>query len=136
MFWRGGAVSELEAQMRLTSIARLSRGKEMRQRVLELAQAKVRDDEIAALFNGEGTQIAELRGESPAHRRAAHPSACRRPAARTTDAMAAFARLPERARTRRALETIDSFFLKVTFVCRGTFYLGCIVPERHTTAIN
>lgn len=52
--WRGGAVSELEVKMRVNSIARLSRGKEMHQRVLELAQAKMHDDEIAALLTKEG----------------------------------------------------------------------------------
>jgi DNA invertase Pin-like site-specific DNA recombinase len=52
--WRGGAVSELQVKMRVNSIARLSRGTELRERVLELAQTNMHDDEIAALLTKEG----------------------------------------------------------------------------------
>lgn len=52
--WRGGAVSELKVKMRVNSIAHLSRGTEMRERVLELARASMHDDEIAAVLTNEG----------------------------------------------------------------------------------
>ena len=52
--WRGGAVSELEVKMRVNSIAHLTRGAEMQERVLELARAKMHDDEIAAVLTSEG----------------------------------------------------------------------------------
>ena len=35
--WRGGAVTEIEVKMRVNSVAKLTRGMEMRERVLELA---------------------------------------------------------------------------------------------------
>ena len=52
--WRGGAVSELEVKMRVNSIAHLTRGAEMQERVLELARAKMHEDEIAAVLTSEG----------------------------------------------------------------------------------
>lgn len=52
--WRGGAVTEIEVKMRVGSVAKLSRGAEMQDRVLELAQAKMHDDDIAAVLTSEG----------------------------------------------------------------------------------
>jgi DNA invertase Pin-like site-specific DNA recombinase len=52
--WRGGAVSELEVKMNVNSVASLTRGLEMRDRVLDLARASMPDDEIAAVLTGEG----------------------------------------------------------------------------------
>lgn len=52
--WRGGAVTDLEVKMRVNSVTKLSRGSEMRNRVLELAQAGMPDDEIAAVLTDEG----------------------------------------------------------------------------------
>jgi DNA invertase Pin-like site-specific DNA recombinase len=52
--WRGGAVTEREVKMRVNSVANLTRGGEMRDRVLDLARAGVPDDEIAAVLTGEG----------------------------------------------------------------------------------
>jgi len=52
--WRGGAVTDLEVKMRVNSVATLTRGDEMRDRLLELAQAGVPDDEIARVLTGEG----------------------------------------------------------------------------------
>lgn len=52
--WRGGAVTEIEVKMRVGSVAKLSRGAEMRERVLELARSKMHDDEIAAVLTSEG----------------------------------------------------------------------------------
>ena len=52
--WRGGAVTDLEVKMRVNSVAKLSRGNEMRDRVLELAQAGMPDHEIASVLTDEG----------------------------------------------------------------------------------
>jgi len=52
--WRGGAVSELDVKRTVSAIAHLTRGEEMRQRLIELARAGVPDDEIAAVLTGEG----------------------------------------------------------------------------------
>ena len=52
--WRGGAVSEIDVKMRVGSVARLTRGGEMQQRVIELARAKMHDDEIAGILTCEG----------------------------------------------------------------------------------
>jgi DNA invertase Pin-like site-specific DNA recombinase len=52
--WRGGAVTEIGVKMRVGSVAKLSRGVEMRERVLELARTKMHDDEIAAVLTSEG----------------------------------------------------------------------------------
>jgi hypothetical protein len=52
--WRGGAVSEIDVKMRVGSVARLTRGDEMQQRVIELARTKMHDDEIASILTCEG----------------------------------------------------------------------------------
>jgi hypothetical protein len=52
--WRGGAVTNLEVKMRVNSIAKLQRGKEMRDRVLDLARGGMADVEIATVLTGEG----------------------------------------------------------------------------------
>jgi DNA invertase Pin-like site-specific DNA recombinase len=52
--WRGGAVTELEVRMIVNSIAKLTRGVEMRQRLLGLAREGVPDDDIAAILTREG----------------------------------------------------------------------------------
>jgi hypothetical protein len=52
--WRGGAVSEIEVNMRVSSVAHLSRGAEMQERVLDLARTKMHDDKIAAVLTSEG----------------------------------------------------------------------------------
>jgi DNA invertase Pin-like site-specific DNA recombinase len=52
--WRGGAVSNLEVKMKVNSIAQLTRGTEMRDRVLDLARNGIPDDEIAAALTSEG----------------------------------------------------------------------------------
>ena len=52
--WRGGAVSELSVLRPVTGIASLTRGAEMRERILELARDEMPDDEIAAALTREG----------------------------------------------------------------------------------
>lgn len=52
--WRGGAVSELAVSRLVASMASLTRGAEMRERILEFARAEVPDDEIAAILTEEG----------------------------------------------------------------------------------
>ncbi|MBB4383421.1 hypothetical protein [Bradyrhizobium sp. SBR1B] len=52
--WRGGAVTELEVKMSVNSVTRLTRGTEMRERLLALARDGVPDDEIAAILTHEG----------------------------------------------------------------------------------
>lgn len=52
--WRGGAVTDLEVKMPVCSIAKLTRGNEMCDRLLELAKAGMPDDEIAAILTSEG----------------------------------------------------------------------------------
>ena len=52
--WRGGAVSDLEVKMRVNSVASLTRGSEMRERLLDLAQSGMPDDEIARVLTREG----------------------------------------------------------------------------------
>ena len=52
--WRGGAVTELEVGMSVNSVTRLTRGTEMRARLLALARDGVPDDEIAAILTQEG----------------------------------------------------------------------------------
>lgn len=54
IIWRGGAVTDLEVKMRVNSVADLTRGDEMRDRLLELAQAGMLDDEIASVLTREG----------------------------------------------------------------------------------
>ena len=48
--WRGGAVTELDVKMRVTAIAKLARGDEMRARLLKLAKAGIPDNEIARIL--------------------------------------------------------------------------------------
>jgi DNA invertase Pin-like site-specific DNA recombinase len=52
--WRGGAVTELEVKMRVSSVANLARGTEMRGRLLDLVRAGVPDDEAATVLTSEG----------------------------------------------------------------------------------
>lgn len=52
--WRGGAVTRLEVKMRVTSLSKLARGEEMRQRALALAREGLDDDAIAAVLTSEG----------------------------------------------------------------------------------
>jgi hypothetical protein len=52
--WRGGAVSELDVKMKVNSVARLTRGAEMRERLLDLARDGLPDDEIAVILTVEG----------------------------------------------------------------------------------
>ena len=52
--WRGGAVTNLEVKVRVNSVLKLTRGTEMRDRVLDLARNGLPDDEIAATLTGEG----------------------------------------------------------------------------------
>ena len=52
--WRGGAITELEVKMRVNTITHLAKGAEMTERVLELARAKLHDDEIASILTDEG----------------------------------------------------------------------------------
>jgi DNA invertase Pin-like site-specific DNA recombinase len=52
--WRGGAVSNLDVKMKVNSVAKLTRGTEMRNRALELAGSGMPDDAIAAVLTGEG----------------------------------------------------------------------------------
>jgi DNA invertase Pin-like site-specific DNA recombinase len=52
--WRGGAVSELDVKMKVNALARLTRGAEMRERLLDLARAGLPDTEIAAILTAEG----------------------------------------------------------------------------------
>jgi hypothetical protein len=52
--WRGGAVSDLEVKLKVNSVMKLTRGPEMRSRVLDLARNGMPDDEIAATLTGEG----------------------------------------------------------------------------------
>lgn len=52
--WRGGTVTDLDVKMRVNSVAKLTRGKEMHDRTLELARAGVPDDEIAKGLTREG----------------------------------------------------------------------------------
>lgn len=52
--WRGGAVTELEVKMNVNSVAKLTRGQEMRARLLDLAKAGMPDDEIATVLTREG----------------------------------------------------------------------------------
>ena len=54
MVWRGGAVSNLDVKMKVNSVAKLTRGTEMRNRALELAGNGMPDDAIAAVLTGEG----------------------------------------------------------------------------------
>ena len=52
--WRGGAVTTLDVKMKVNSITMLTRGMEMRDRVLDLARDGIPDVEIATVLTGEG----------------------------------------------------------------------------------
>jgi DNA invertase Pin-like site-specific DNA recombinase len=52
--WRGGAVSDLEVKLKVNSVAKLTRGPEMHDRVLDLARDGIPDNEIAATLTNEG----------------------------------------------------------------------------------
>lgn len=52
--WRGGAVTSLDVKMRVNSVAKLTRGAEMRDRAIALARDGMYDDEIAAVLTREG----------------------------------------------------------------------------------
>jgi DNA invertase Pin-like site-specific DNA recombinase len=52
--WRGGAVTDLEVKMKVNSVGKLTRGTEMRDRVLGLARNGIPDGEIAAALTREG----------------------------------------------------------------------------------
>jgi DNA invertase Pin-like site-specific DNA recombinase len=52
--WRGGAVSDLEVKLKVNSVAKLARGTEMRDRVLDLARDGAPDDEIASTLTSKG----------------------------------------------------------------------------------
>jgi hypothetical protein len=58
--WRGGAVTDLEVKMNVNSVVKLTRGTEMRDRVLDLARAGMLDDEIADVLTGEGHRSPNL----------------------------------------------------------------------------
>ena len=52
--WRGGAMTELDVKMRVNAVANLTRGGEMRDRLLDLARAGMPDDEVATVLTAEG----------------------------------------------------------------------------------
>jgi hypothetical protein len=52
--WRGGAATNFEVKMKVNSVLKLTRGTEMRDRVLDLARNGLPDDEIASTLTGEG----------------------------------------------------------------------------------
>lgn len=52
--WRGGAVTRLEVKMRVSSLSKLARAEEMRERVLILAREGLYDDMIATVLTSEG----------------------------------------------------------------------------------
>ncbi|TBD93303.1 recombinase family protein [Rhizobium ruizarguesonis] len=52
--WRGGAVTDLHVKMKVNSVAKLTRGEELRARLLELALTGVPDDQIAEILTREG----------------------------------------------------------------------------------
>jgi DNA invertase Pin-like site-specific DNA recombinase len=63
--WRGGAVTDLEVKMKVNSIAKLTRGMEMRDRVLDLVRDGVPDDQIASVLTREGHRTAHCPDEVP-----------------------------------------------------------------------
>jgi hypothetical protein len=63
--WRGGAVTDIEVKMKVNCIAKLTRGMEMRDRVLELVRDGVPDDEIAAVLTSEGHRSANCPDKVP-----------------------------------------------------------------------
>lgn len=52
--WRGGEVSELAVKRPVACVAAMTRGAEMRERIVELARADMPDEEIAAILTEEG----------------------------------------------------------------------------------
>jgi hypothetical protein len=52
--WRGGATSEMEVEVAVGDLNRLSRGGEMEASILELARTGMADDEIACALTGQG----------------------------------------------------------------------------------
>ena len=68
--------------MKVNSIAKLTRGTEMRDRVLDLARDGMPDDEIAAVLTGEGHRSPNCAGEGSADHRAADPARRRDPGER------------------------------------------------------
>ena len=52
--WRGGAATDLEVKLKVNSVAKLTRGTEMRDQVLDLARNGTHDDEIASTLTSEG----------------------------------------------------------------------------------
>ena len=54
VIWRGGAVSQLTVKLAVARLTALTRGAEMRERVIALARADMPDEEIAALLTSEG----------------------------------------------------------------------------------
>src|SRR3712207_6007766 len=69
--WRGGAVSELEAELPVGTLATMPRGAEMEARVLELARSGLHDEEIVGVLAAEGHR-------SPQRARGVYPSTVRR----------------------------------------------------------
>jgi hypothetical protein len=63
--WRGGAVTNLEVKMKVSSIAKLTRGMEMRDRVLDLVRDGMPDDQIASVLTREGHRTAHCPDEVP-----------------------------------------------------------------------
>ncbi len=63
--WRGGAVTDLEVKLKVNSIARLTRGMEMRDRVLDLVRDGVPDHEIATVLTREGHRSANCPDRLP-----------------------------------------------------------------------
>jgi DNA invertase Pin-like site-specific DNA recombinase len=63
--WRGGAVTDLEVKMKVSSIAKLTRGMEMRDRVLDLVRDGMPDDQIASVLTREGHRTAHCPDEVP-----------------------------------------------------------------------
>jgi hypothetical protein len=52
--WRGGATSEMEVEVAVGDLNRLSRGDEMAASILEMARTGMPDDEIASVLTGQG----------------------------------------------------------------------------------
>jgi DNA invertase Pin-like site-specific DNA recombinase len=54
IIWRGGATSNLEVKLTVNSVSQLTRGAEMRDRVLDLSRKGMADEVIAAILTREG----------------------------------------------------------------------------------
>ncbi|WOH52910.1 MULTISPECIES: hypothetical protein [Bradyrhizobium] len=103
--WRGGAVTEIEVKMRVNSVASLTQGAEMRERVLKLARTKMHDDEIAAMLTNEGHRSPNCPDKVlPITVQRIRLHAGLKGAYRATYAMAAFTGLAQRPATRRRIE--------------------------------